>query len=635
MTVTNEDARSSVSTADPLISRHGDVVFRDLNGNGVLDPYEDPRLPASERADDLLARMTLAEKAGQMFHTIIQPAVEGVHEPADNDTDLPHDLLSTHQLVGVKLMTHFNTVMKGSPAEYAAWQNRVQRLAADTRLGIPVTFSTDPAHGFTDNPAAGSITAFSSWPEPIGLAATGDAGLVREFADIARQEYLFVGIRTALHPMADLATEPRWARLAGTFGADADVASAMIAAYIDGFQRGPSLGRESVACMTKHFPGAGPQLRGEDAHFPYGREQVYPGRNWEYHLRVFEAAFEAGTAQIMPYYAMPVGIDGVEEIGFGFNRDVVTGWLRERYGFSGVICSDWGIVSDVRVGDVRWPARAWGAEHLSRIERVKRILEAGCDQLGGESCPELVVELVESGAIAESRIDASVRRILLDKFRLGLFDDPYVDPDTAERTVGRADFIQAGRDAQRRSIVLLKNGDVGGKSLLPLAAGTRLHIEGVDPIVASTYGTIVDRSQADVVIRRLQAPFEDRSHTGVDYEHYFHAGSLEFPRERRDEILASLDGTPSVVSIFLDRPAVIPEIAGATTALLGEFGATDEALLDVVFGRHAPTASLPVELPSSMAEVERSREDVPGDTANPLYPYGAGMRYTDGKEQAV
>ena len=161
----------------------------------------------------------------------------------------------------------------------AQWHNRVQEAAERTRLGIPVTISSDPRHGLGDNPATSMAgSGFSQWPDPIGLAATRDEGLVREFADIARREYLAVGIRLALHPTADLATEPRWCRASGTFGEDAEVAARLVAAYLRGMQ-GETLGPQSVACMTKHFPGGGPQLDGEDPHFPYGREQVYPGRS--------------------------------------------------------------------------------------------------------------------------------------------------------------------------------------------------------------------------------------------------------------------------------------------------------------------------------------------------------------------
>ena len=285
--------------------------YRDLNKNGRLDPYEDPRLPVEERMADLLAQMTVEEKAGLLFH---QMAPLG---------DFARFMTPAGDLISTRLLSHFNAFGSAGPREMAAWQNELQALAAQTRLGIPVTISSDPRHAFSQNPgAAMAAGSFSQWPEPLGLAATRDTALVREFGDIARQEYLAAGIRIALHPMADLATEPRWARINGTFGEDADLAAGMVAAYIQGFQ-GETLGPESVACMTKHFPGGGPQKDGEDPHFPYGREQVYPGNNAAYHLRPFEAAFAAGTAQIMPYYGMPVGTD-LEEVGFGFNRGVIT-----------------------------------------------------------------------------------------------------------------------------------------------------------------------------------------------------------------------------------------------------------------------------------------------------------------------
>jgi beta-glucosidase len=606
--------------ADPHVRYEDGVRYRDLSGSGRMEPYEDPRLPVEARVSDLLARMTLPEKAGLLFHTMLKADEDGLYEPGPDCDDVPHDVLSTSRLISEAHISHFNAAPRIPPRRYAEWHNRVQALAAGTRLGIPVTLSSDPVHGFTDNPATSmASTTFSRWPEPLGLAATGDPKLVAEFAEVVRREYLAVGIRMSLNPQADLATEPRWSRLPGTFGADAELAAEMVHAYVRGLQ-GEQLGPHSVACMTKHFPGAGPQLRGEDAHFPYGREQVYPGGNLDYHLRPFEAAFAAGTAAVMPYYAIPVGL-GVEEIGFGFNREVVTGWLRGRYGYDGVVCSDWGLVTDVRVEGVRWPARCWGAEHLSRLERVHRILDAGADQLGGEFCPELVVELVSSGELGMERIDASARRILRVKFALGLFDDPYVDPDEAERLVGNAEFAAAGARAQQRAVTLLKNGP------LPLRRGVRMHLDGVDPAVAARFGEVVTRAEeADVALVRLAAPYEHRE-TGVDYEAGFHQGRLDLPPERVAELVRRFAEVPTVLAVHLDRAAVLPEVIGASTAALGEFGATDSALLQVLFGEAAPGGRLPVELPSSMEAVEASREDVPNDTADPLFPAGHGLTY--------
>jgi beta-glucosidase len=599
----------------------GEFTFRDLNKNGKLDPYEDSRRPIDERVEDLLSQMTLEEKAGLMFHTIAGVAEDGSLAPPSDG----FGRTTITELVGVRLMNHFNVHALPRPQLAAKWHNNLQALAESTRLGIPVTLSSDPRHSSSNNPNTNiSAGAFSLWPEPIGLAATGDPALVEVFGDIARQEYLAVGIRVALHPMADLATEPRWGRINGTFGEDAALASRMVAAYIRGFQ-GAALGPASVACMTKHFPGGGPQMNGEDAHFSYGKEQVYPGDNFDYHLIPFEAAFAAGAAQIMPYYGMPIGLP-IEAVGFGFNKDVITGLLREKYGFDGVVCTDWMLLTPLEAGGrVLIEAKCWGVEDLSVAERARKAIEAGVDQFGGEACPEVIVELVRSGQIEEHRVDISVRRLLRDKFRLGLFDNPYLDPDAAERVVGAAAFRAAGEEAQRRSIVLLKNGATPAGAILPARGTPKLYVENVAPEVAAAYGQVVPTvEEADLAIIRLLAPYDPRE--GF-LERFFHAGDLAFKPDELRRILEVLAKVPTVVDIYLDRPAVIPEIAAQSAALLANFGASDAAVLDVIFGRWAPLGKLPFELPSSVEAVQRQKEDVPYDSENPLFPFGYGLTY--------
>jgi beta-glucosidase len=580
------------------------ISFRDLNGNGRLDPYEDPRLPVEERVDDLLAQMTLEEKVGLMFH-----AVTGVE---------PHMGARTPAQIAEQHISTFNVYQLPDPRAAAEWHNDLQRQAEATRLGIPVTLASDPRHSYTDNPATSMAAGhFSQWPEPIGLGATADPALVEEFGDIARQEYLAVGIRLALHPQVDLATEPRWARIQGTFGEDAELAGRLGAAYIRGFQ-GTELGPDSVACMSKHFPGGGAQKDGEDPHFNFGKEQVYPGGQQEYHLRPFEDLFAAGSAQMMPYYGKPEGTDW-EEVGFGFNKGVVTGLLRERYGFDGVVCTDWGLVNDVQLpwGEVLY-AKCWGMEDASTEERVFKIIDAGCDQLGGESCTDVLLGLVRAGRISEERIDQSARRILRDKFRLGLFDDPFVDPDEAERVVGGEAFRAAGERAQRRSLVLIEN-----RGALPIQGRPKLYVERVDPGRAAQYGELVDRPEdADVALIRLETPWDQRD--GF-LEGIFRAGRLDFPEEELERIRGVMRTVPTVVDIFLDRPAVIPEIAAECAALIGSFGASDGAILDLAFGRVEPTGKLPFELPSSMDAVRAQLPDVPHDSEAPLYPYGHGL----------
>ena len=574
-------------------------------------PWLNADLSVEERVELLLSAMTVAEKAGLFFHTMIAIG--------DLDEDNPaFGLPAPRELVAGRHMSHFN-LLGAAPTgrQMAEWHNALQELAASTRLGIPVTLSTDPRHSFSDNPGAAIMAGpFSQWPETMGLAAIGDEELVERFADIARQEYTAVGLRVALHPQVDLATEPRWARQTATFGEDADLAGRMGAAYIRGFQ-GEALGVGSVSTMTKHFPGGGPQKDGEDPHFAYGREQVYPGGMFEHHLKPFEDAFQAGTRQVMPYYGMPVGTEH-EEVGFGFNRSVITGLLRERYGFDGLVCTDWGLITDAEILGTPFPARAWGVEHLTPSERMMRVLDAGVDQFGGETCTALLVELVAAGEVAEERLDVSARRILREKFELGLFEQPFVDVAAADEIVGRADFRAAGEAAQRAAITLLADSGV-----LPLPTGRRLYVEGVDPEIAARYGTVVATpAEADVAVLRLRAPFEER---GSTFENFFHAGSLAFPDDVIAHVREVAQAVPTVVDVLLDRPAILTPIVEDVAALTANWGASGAALFDVLTGVAEPQGRLPFDLPRSMAAVERSRPDVPFDTVDPLFRFGHGL----------
>ena len=272
-------------------------------------------------------------------------------------------------------------------------------------------------------------------------------------------------------------------------------------------------------------------------------------------------------------------------------------------------------------------ATAWGVEHLSVPDRVKRIIEAGCDMLGGETCPEIIVELVESGQISEARIDESVRRILRDKFRLGLFDNPYVDLDAAEQIVGNTRFQAAGAEAQRKSVVLLKNGVAPDSPVLPLSGRPRIYIERIDPETANAYGQVTTHpDEAEWAILRLDTPYQTRD-SGNFLERGFHAGDLDFKDEAKARILAITSQRPTIVVMHLDRPAVIPEIAESCAALPGEFDADDQAVLDVIFGHFDPSGKLPFELPSSMEAVRLQKPDVPYDSEKPLFAFGFGLRY--------
>ncbi|MFT4230439.1 MAG: glycoside hydrolase family 3 N-terminal domain-containing protein [Microbacterium sp.] len=574
-------------------------------------PYRNARLSPAERVDDLLARMTLEEKAGQLFHPYsFLP---------DDDTTPEEAIAKARAHVQDKHLSHFVVVNGTGADEIAEWVNTVQQLAAQTRLGIPVTFSTDPRSGYKSSPYTGAaIPVISRWPENIGIGAIGDAALAREYGDIVRQELIAMGIRSYLGPMADLFTEPRWMRGFGTYGEDAGTAAALATAFVRGLRGGDEVGPESVTAVLKHFPGAGPQSGGNDAidvRFP---DQVYPGAMQELHLAPFAAAIADGVTQLMVYYGMPVGT-AWEERGFAFNGPVIGDLLRGRYGFDGIVTTDWNVVdSEPFFGEPFGPI-AHGVEHLSVSERLALALDVGIDQFGGDTSTAEVCELVRSGRIGEDRLDASVRRILREKFRLGLFDAAPVDPEAAVRVASDPAFWERGTAAQRRSLVLL--ADAGA---LPLSPGTAVYSEGIAGAAARGLTEAASPTGAQVNVVRLDAPWEHDPDSRLGDS--LHGGSLEFPDEVVQHIAELAAAAPTIVVVYLERPAVLTPLMPLAAALMADFGASDEVVWDALTGAAAIGGRLPFDLPRSMAAVEASREDVPFDTADPLFRLGDGIR---------
>ncbi|MGE9553468.1 glycoside hydrolase family 3 N-terminal domain-containing protein [Erwinia amylovora] len=634
----------------PLITVDN-LEFKDMNKNGTLEPFEDWRLDSATRARDLISRMSVAEKAGAMMHGTITLGTTGRVDMNAAEAD-----------IGRKFVNTFITRMAGNPESVSADNNALQVLAERSRLAIPVTISTDPRNHFVNDPNATSVAAgsFSQWPETLGLAAIGDAGLVKTFGDIARQEYRAVGIHMALSPQADLATEPRWGRINGTFGEDNQLAKRLVQAYIEGFQNGDrGLTTASVITVVKHFAGGGPQLDGLDPHNIYGKEQVYPGENLEYHLVPFEGAFAAKVASVMPYYGQPVGLwykdRLIEKVGFGFNRQVLTGMLRDRFGFTGVILSDWGILescegkcstgisdADIAAGISPWAAgigMSWGVENLSRQQRVVKAVEAGIDQFGGTTDASDLVAAINQKQLPIATIDASVIRIMQQKFELGLFEKPYVDESQVAKIVGNPQFQQQADEAQRRSQILLQNNH----SVLPLSVnGKKVFLHNINAIVAESYGleVVATPEEAEIAILRVETPhqndphypfgsvnfgqlgFEDADTVVLDAKAGTYSGSEDYKLIRRVKEL----NIPTVISVYLDRPAILSNILDKTDALLANFGASDRAVLDVITGKSQAQGKLPFELPSSWQAVLDQKEDMPHDSDDPLFTLGAGIQ---------
>ncbi|KAJ6018355.1 hypothetical protein N7499_003653 [Penicillium canescens] len=609
-------AFSSTASPQSSVSNHA------TNLSEALPPYRNASLCVKERVEDLLSRMTLEEKAGQMFQLQIFMGPNGTFDPGDPSRRRG----STVDRVTKKFMTHFNVAFATEETKAnAEFVNRLQELAMETRLGIPVTLSTDPRHAFQENVAAGfSAGTFSQWPEPIGLAAIRDVDLVRKFGEIAREEYIAMGIRVALHPQVDVTTEPRWSRTNHGFGEDAHLTAELVEAYIQGFQGRGNFGAHSVSTVTKHFPGGGPAESGEDSHFSYGKNSSYPGNNFEYHLIPFKAAIAAGTRQIMPYYSRPQGTQ-YDSVGWAFQRQVVTELLREELGFDGIVLTDWSIITGSSATGELIPPRAWGVENLTELERAALVLDAGCDQIGGEERPDIIIELVRRGIVPEKRIDQSVRRLLREKFLLGLFENPFLDVDMSEKMVGNAYFKKLGEEAQRRACTLLTNKG----SILPLQPGpeTKFFIEGFNvTYMDKRHLTVVETpEEADYALLRLEAPYEPRNGT---VERNFHAGSLAYPPSEQKRQAAIYESVPTIVDMLLDRPAIIPEVVEGASALLGSYGSSPDAFLDIVLGIASPGGKLPFDLPRSMEAVKASMEDVPFDTRDPVFKFGHGLSYS-------
>ena len=622
----------------PLLQQDGQR-FRDLNKNGVLDPYEDSRLTPEQRARDLLARMTLEEKAGVMMHGTARTGgpTGGVGFGREYDT------VANRALIDSIKVNSIITRLQADPATLAEQNNALQRVAENTRLGIPLTISTDPRHHFQFIVGATTQTnGFSQWPEALGFAAIGDTALMRQFGDIARQEYRAVGIHMALSPQADLATEPRWGRIAGTFGEDAGVAERMVRAYVAGFQHGiAGLDTGSVVTVVKHWVGYGAAKDGFDSHSYYGRVAVFPGKNLDYHIRPFLGAFAAKSAGVMPTYSIlqDVKWDGkpLEPVGAGYSKQLLTDMLRVRYGFRGIVVTDWAITWDCNekcrngapagerpsFADLGMP---WGVESLSMRARFVKAVQAGVDQFGGTERADMLVDAVRAGELTEAQLDTSVVRVLIQKFQLGLFDNPYVDRAAATRVVGNGAFRAAALAAQRRALVLLDNKE----RMLPLRGAKRVYLHGISADAAAKAGltVVTDPAQAEVAIMRLSAPFE-RLHPQYVFGQFLHEGNLAFKDGDPDyEAFKRVSATvPTIVTVYLDRPAILTPLKERARAVIANFGVSDAALLDVVTGLASPEGKLPFELPSSMEAVAAQKPDVAHDSKAPLYKFGFGLRY--------
>ncbi len=635
------------------------LQFKDLNRNGKLDRYEDWRLSNDERAKDLLSKMSLEEKVGFMLISTARLKSERstqLNAPTDNSIQPSSDLNEEDQVsasnpftrkpLPVTMMNsvgstkgvtqfhlrHFIFRANVSARLTAEWANKLQALCESDGLGIPAIIASNPRNHITKDASIGlsvGATVFSTWPGELGLSAMRDLKLVREFADIARQEWAAVGLRKGYMYMADLSTEPRWQRIEGTFGENAEWVAKMITEIVLGFQ-GKKLSPSSVAMTTKHFPGGGAGVGGQDPHFDWGKYEHFPGDMFQNNLIPFKAAIKAGTSAIMPYYSVPLDTK-YEKIAYAYNKAVIKDLLRDSLGFKGIINSDTGPIEMM----------PWGAEDLSINERYKRTMEAGVNLYSGTADPTKLLETVKSGMVDSKLVDSSVYRLLMEKFTLGLFENPYVDEDAAEKLVGNPKFQAKADLAMRKSIVLLRNET----KALPLKPKTKIYFESYFQRRGAASPSIVYQPKNNAYpVEFVKTPEE------ADYiliwitpgaKSLFQSdGSPLYLSMSKNSVdihyINTLSGKkPTILAINYTNPWVIDEIYNDQTkknikSVIATFGTTPEALLDIVLGKFNPSGRMPFTTPVSEAAVEKQLSDVPGflkGKAYALFKFNEGIGY--------
>lgn len=698
-------AYHSESGVKPIKSKG--FLFKDLNKNGKLDKYEDWRLSADERAKDLATKLSLEEIAGLMLysrHQSIPGRPGGFFGATYNGKPLPASGASPEDITDQQKdflskdnVRHVLVTTVQSPEIAAKWNNNVQAFCEKTGKGIPANNSSDPRHGTVVNMEynAGAGGQISMWPGTLGMAATFDPSLVLKFGQTAAIEYRALGIATALSPQVDIATDPRWMRASGTFGENPMLSADMGQAYIDGFQTSSGAneikdgwGYTSVNAMVKHWPGGGSGEAGRDAHYGIGKFAVYPGNQFDQHLIPFiNGAFKLNgktkmASAVMPYYTISWNQDPVykENVGNAYSKYMIHDLLRTKYNYDGVLCTDWGITGDKPAMDNFVMGKPHGVENLTIAQRHYKVIMAGVDQFGGNNAAGPILEAYQIGIkeIGEpamrARMEQSAVRLLKNIFRVGLFENPYLETEKTKSIVGAPEHMKAGYEAQLKSVVLVKNKG----NALPLKTGITVFIpkkvypasrnflgefspERMDypvniNIVKKYFNVTDDPAKADAALVFVTNPtaggigydsvdikinkgngyvpisLQYNTYQATEAREVSIAGGdpLESSANRsyknksikatnlQDlysiyDTYAKMNGKPVIVSVAMDNPMVFTEFERLADGILINFRVQDQALMDLISGAAEPSALLPMQMPANMIEVEKQAEDAPQD----------------------
>ena len=590
--------------------------FKDLNDNGVLDAYEDWRLSPQERAENLLSLMTAEQKAAQMVHlTLVTQkdswfnknnvgfalVYEYIFEPEEEEDEEESDETQT------PISSARNAAMR---------TNEIQELSESSELGIPVIFSMDTEAG------AAFVKDATYLPDEINQGAAGDVELVTRLNEVLKEELMAVGVRMALSPDADLITDPRWGRNQECYSEDVETVETMIAAAVKALQGENGLDENSVMATVKHFPGAGAQTNGVD-----GSPLTISEDSIDLHLAGFKAAIDAGVAAVMPYGYSTVPYLGGDAVDNSADQSaaVMTDLLRGELGYEGIIQTDWGL-------------NFVGAAN------------AGADVLGGAGVRS-TAQLVDG--VDEALLTDACRRILIAKFQMGLFENPYVDEDAAEEIIGSDEHKTVAKEAAAKSFTLVKYenaASLADQSFIvagELASDVRCLNSGwtakepVEIAGTSILTALQEKAGADNVTHITSAEEVPADLSGVTavvvvgeksgtHDPAWGAATLEFPEEQT-ALINALDkaGANVVAVVVMNRAYVLTPIVDAADSVLVVYrpGVTcgAEAVADCLFGETAITGRLPFQIPESMEQVLSQREDMPKDIENPLYEYGFGI----------
>jgi beta-glucosidase len=639
-------------------------------------PYRDPTWSIDERVDDLIGRMTVEEKVAQMLG-IWRQKDDALVDAAGRFDQAKAEARFTDGH-GLGQVGRPSDAGGGRTArENAELTNAIQRFFVErSRLAIPVIFHEECLHG----QAAPEGTSF---PQPIGLAATFDPDLVERLYAMTAAEARARGTHQALTPVVDVARDPRWGRVEETFGEDPYLVGRMGVAAVRGFQGDATFrDKKHVIATMKHFAAHGQPESGINC----APANVSMRVMREVFLPPFQQAIqEGGALSVMPSYNE---VDGVPSHA---NRWLIQDVLRGEWGFLGFTVSDYFAIRELCERPELY------GHHLARDRKEAAALAAmtGVDiELPDPDCYPFLVELVREGTIEESLLDERVRPMLRAKFQLGLFDDPYVDPDAAERIVREPSHRELALEAARRTITLLKNEDgllpiepkrirtiavigpnadremLGGYSGRPLHASTVLqgirdrvpagvevvHHEGCRITIGGSWADdeVVpsdpdeDRrmiaeaakvaGRADVIVLAI-GDNEQTSREAWMRNHLGDRTSLDLVG-RQDELVDALaaTGKPIVALLFSGRPASVRNLvekAGAILELWYLGQESGRAIADVLFGDVNPGGKLPITIPRSVGHVPAYYNHKPSarrgylfDSVVPLFPFGFGLSYT-------